>query len=89
VTYKHENGNCSIDGGYVYRGKAVPAARGRYFYGDYCSGNIWSLRAVGGKLKAGPRQEPMNVSSLSSFGVDAAGELYAVSLDGSIYKLAS
>jgi len=89
VTYKHVNGNCSITGGYVYRGKAVPAARGRYFYGDYCTGNIWSLRAVGGKLRAGPRQEPMNVSSLSSFGVDAAGELYAVSLDGSIYKLAS
>ena len=87
VTYKHVNGNCSIDGGYVYRGKAVPAARGRYFYGDYCTGNIWSLRAAGGKLKAGPRREPMHVSSLSSFGEDVAGELYAVSLDGSIYKL--
>jgi glucose/arabinose dehydrogenase len=87
ATYKHVNGNCSITGGYVYRGKAVPAARGRYFYGDYCSGDIWSLRAVGGKLKSGPRTEPMHVSSLSSFGEDAAGELYATSLDGSLYKL--
>jgi glucose/arabinose dehydrogenase len=89
VTYKHVNGNCSITGGYVYRGKAVPAARGRYFYGDYCTGDIWSLRAVGAKLKAGPRREQMHVSSLSSFGEDAAGELYATSLDGSIYKLTS
>jgi glucose/arabinose dehydrogenase len=88
VSYKHVNGNCSITGGYVYRGKAVPAARGRYFYGDYCTGDIWSLRAVGGKLRAGPRQEPLHVSSLSSFGVDAAGELYAVSLGGSVYRLA-
>ena len=87
VTYKHVNGNCSITGGYVYRGKAVPAAKGRYFYGDYCTGNIWSLRAVGAKLKSGPRVEPMHVSSLSSFGEDVAGELYATSLDGSVYKL--
>ena len=87
ATYKHVNGNCSITGGYVYRGKAVPAAKGRYFYGDYCTGNIWSLRAVGAKLKSGPRVEPMHVSSLSSFGEDVAGELYATSLDGSVYKL--
>src|SRR5438132_1583931 len=73
-------------GGYVYRGKAVPAARGRYFYGDYCSGKIWSLRAVHGKLR-GVRAEPFKVGSLSSFGEDAAGELYATSLDGNVYRL--
>ena len=44
--YSHAHG-CSITGGYVYRGSAVPAAKGRYFYGDYCSGTIWSLRLVG------------------------------------------
>ncbi|MGZ4309586.1 MAG: PQQ-dependent sugar dehydrogenase [Gaiellaceae bacterium] len=87
VTYKHVNGNCSITGGYVYRGKAVPAAKGRYFYGDYCTGNIWSLRAVGARLKSGPRAEPLHVSALSSFGEDARGELYATSLDGSLYEL--
>jgi hypothetical protein len=81
----HDNG-CSITGGYVYRGKAWPAVRGRYFYGDYCSGTIWSLKAVKGKLRSN-RRESMRVSSLSSFGQDAAGELYAVSLDGQIYKL--
>jgi glucose/arabinose dehydrogenase len=88
VVYSHNGGNCSITGGYVYRGKAVPAARGRYFYGDYCSGTIWSLRAVKGKLQ-GVRQEPIRVSGLSSFGDDVAGELYAVSLEGRIYRLTS
>ncbi len=88
AVYAHESGNCSISGGYVYRGKAIPAARGRYFYGDYCTGKIWSLRAVGGKLR-GRRVEPLNVPSLSSFGEDSAGELYAVSLDGRVYKLAA
>jgi glucose/arabinose dehydrogenase len=85
AVYSHNEG-CSISGGYVYRGRAVASARGRYFYGDYCSGTIWSLRAIKGKLR-GIRREPFKVGSLSSFGEDAAGELYAVSLDGQIYKL--
>jgi glucose/arabinose dehydrogenase len=89
VTYKHENGNCSITGGYVYRGKSIPSARGRYFYGDYCTGRIWSLRAVGGRLKSGPRLEPVHVAALSSFGLDASGNLYAVSLSGEIFQLAA
>src|SRR6266516_378265 len=46
--YSHAGGNCSVTGGYVYRGNAVPSARGRYFYGDYCTGMIWSLRISGG-----------------------------------------
>jgi glucose/arabinose dehydrogenase len=85
TAYSHSAG-CSITGGYVYRGKAVPAARGRYFYGDYCQGTIWSLRAVNGKLR-GVRREPFKVSNLSSFGEDAGGELYAVGLSGELYKL--
>jgi glucose/arabinose dehydrogenase len=86
VVYSHSRG-CSITGGYVYRGKAVASVRGRYFYGDFCSGTIWSLRTSRGKLASAPRREPFSVSNLSSFGEDAAGELYATSLDGTIYKL--
>jgi len=85
TAYSHSAG-CSITGGYVYRGKAVPAARGRYFYGDYCEGTVWSLRTFKGKLR-GVRREAFRVPSLSSFGEDAAGELYATSLNGQIYKL--
>jgi glucose/arabinose dehydrogenase len=85
VAYSHDLG-CSISGGYVYRGRSVPAARGRYFYGDYCSDMIWSLRAVHGKLQNN-RQESFRVPAISSWGQDASGELYAVSLEGRIYKL--
>ncbi len=84
--YGHDEG-CSVTGGYVYRGSAVPAAVGRYFFGDYCSGTVWSLRVVDGKA-AGVRREPFEVSSISSFGEDARGELYLVSHEGDIYRLA-
>ena len=85
--YSHARG-CSITGGYVYRGSAVPAAAGRYFYGDYCSGTVWSLKLVGGVARQ-IRPEPFTVPNLTSFGEDGAGELYAVSGNGVIYRLAS
>ena len=81
--YSHAGGRCSITGGYVYRGAAVPAARGRYFYGDYCSGEVWSLG------RGGVRREPFRVASLSSFGEDSSGELYLMSLNGKLYRLTS
>jgi glucose/arabinose dehydrogenase len=84
--YSHSLG-CSVTGGHVYRGKAVGAAVGRYFYGDYCSGIVWSMRIENGKA-SGVRREPFRVASLSSFGEDTAGELYLVSLGGTIYRLA-
>ena len=86
--YSHDEGGCSVTGGYVYGGRAVAAASGRYFFGDYCSGIVWSLRMQDGRA-ADVRREPFRVSSLTSFGEDAAGELYATSLDGTVYKLSS
>jgi glucose/arabinose dehydrogenase len=76
--------NCSVIAGFVYRGTAVPAARGRFFFGDNCASRIRSVPAPGGTQV---RNEPFNVSSLSSFGEDVRGELYAASLDGVVYKL--
>ena len=86
VAYKHDGGRCSVTGGYVYRGKALPSYRGRYFYGDFCTGEIWTLRAVHGKVQS-KRKERFKVGNLSSFGLDASGELYLTSLDGNVYKL--
>jgi hypothetical protein len=85
--YPHSQG-CSVTGGYVYRGAKVEAAAGRYFYGDYCSGNVWTLKVSGGKARS-IRLEPFKVAGLSSFGEDAAGELYAMSVDsGDLFRLA-
>ena len=77
---------CSVTGGFVYRGSAVPDARGRYFFGDFCTGTIWSLVMSGGRA-TDVRREGTRVGSLSSFGQDARGELYATSLDGRVYRL--
>jgi len=86
--YSHDSGGCSVTGGYVYRGRAVGGASGRYFYGDYCSGIVWSLRVQDGRA-ADTRREPFRVSSLTSFGEDAAGELYFATGNGRIFKLAA
>jgi glucose/arabinose dehydrogenase len=83
--YSHARG-CTVVGGYVYRGKARPAERGRYTFGVYCSGIVWSLRVAGGKATA-VRTEPFRIPSLTSFGEDAAGELYATSHQGAVYRI--
>ena len=86
VSYGRDDG-CTVVGGYVYRGPARRAERGRYVYGDYCSGIVWSFRIAGGKATQ-QRREPFRIpGSLSSFGEDAAGELYATTLDGVVYRL--
>ena len=80
--YRHE-GNCSVTGGYVYRGGAHPAWNGVYFYGDYCSGRIWALApdGSGGWTTVELAQFPI---ALSSFGEDEAGELYVTDLSGGV-----
>jgi glucose/arabinose dehydrogenase len=86
VVYPLSGGHCAVSGGFVYRGNAVPAAKGRYFYGDNCSGTVWSFPR--GRARS-VRQEPFTLGGLSSFGEDAAGELYAVTLNGRLYQLRS
>jgi glucose/arabinose dehydrogenase len=87
LVYSHDHG-CSVTGGYVYRGSTVAAARGRYFYGDYCAGTVWSF-AVGKHGRAGATRIEGDIPSVSSFGEDGAGNLYAVSQagDGAVYEL--
>jgi len=78
---------CTVVGGHVYRGRARASERGRYILGDYCSGVVWSLRVVGGEAR-NVRVEPFRIpGSLSSFGEDAAGELYATTLEGVVFRL--
>jgi glucose/arabinose dehydrogenase len=84
--YGHSEGHCTVVGGYVYRGKAKPAERGRYILGDYCSGAVWSLKVQSGKATA-VRRESFRLPGLTSFGEDAAGEIYATTEDGTVYRL--
>lgn len=84
--FGRDGGHCSVVGGHVYRGKARPADRGRYLVGDYCSGAVWSFVVARGEATR-VRRESFRISSLTSFGEDAAGELYATSLDGTVFRL--
>jgi hypothetical protein len=83
--YGHDQG-CTVIGGYVYRGSAYPELRGGYVFADYCSGTIWAIPA--GATKPTP---PVAVgetgNGLAAFGEDAAGELYAANLSGTISRV--
>src|SRR5262249_37827197 len=90
--YGHSAG-CSITGGFVYRGCLMPNLSGLYFYGDYCSGIIRSLRVVGGAA-TDPRDWTSQLNpgstltnSLTGFGTDAQGEPYIVNRQGTILRI--
>ena len=85
--YNHDGGHCSVTGGYMYRGSAHLALYGNYFFADYCSGVMWRLFPSGNGTWA--MAEVMNTElQVSSFGEDAAGEIYIVDqTGGAIYQL--
>jgi len=86
ITHTHGAGWCSITGGYVVRDPNLPELAGRYVYGDYCKGDVYAatLPSAGDDGPIG-----LHVASLSSFGEDACGEVYATSLNGPVYRLTS
>jgi glucose/arabinose dehydrogenase len=87
LDYTHAIG-CSVTGGYVYRGSAIPAIQGRYFYGDFCGGWIRSFLYQNGQVSE-ETQWLTGVGSITSFGEDALGELYVTVSSGSVYKIQS
>jgi glucose/arabinose dehydrogenase len=89
ITHSHGEGFCSITGGYVVRDRAVPALYGRYVYGDYCEGHIRAATLRAGRRVASRALPLPKVGGLSSFGEDAAGRVYATSLNGPVYRLAA
>jgi hypothetical protein len=86
LEYSHRDG-CSITGGVVYRGAAIPRLRGHYLFADYCRRWIRSIRVEDGRVTE--RREWLSdaAPSIVSFGTDAAGEVYAVSHRGTVYRL--
>jgi glucose/arabinose dehydrogenase len=81
----HVAGTCSVTGGYVYRGSAIPDIRGHYFYSDYCAGFLRSFRYSNGAV-VDQKDWGLTMGSVASFGVDIAGELYVLSGD-SVLKI--
>lgn len=89
IDYAHTAGRCSVTGGYVYRGTALPLLAGRYLYADYCTGEVWSFTWVGGTATElldwtgtlGPGER------VTSFGEDARGELYLTTGEGGLYRI--
>ena len=86
--YEHPAG-CSITGGYVYRGTRVPGLAGQYLYSDYCTHFVRSFRYSGGQA-IDPRDWTPQLDpggNVSSFGQDARGELYILTLGGTLYRV--
>ena len=98
--YSHLGGHCSIIGGYVYRGCAIPTLSGTYFFADFCSNQIWSFTYTGGMVTnftdrtAELDPVPGSIDEIVSFGEDAKGEMYIVeqgfvSNTGEVFKIVS
>ena len=86
--YGHDDtGNCSITGGYMYRGSQFPELYGKYIYGDYCSGSVWTLSYDGTNTATNKLLLTADIE-ISSFGIDRDNEMYICDLNGKVYKLA-
>lgn len=87
--FPHGTGDCSVTGGYVYRGSDWPAMAGRYVVGDFCSGRVWTVVNAGSP--ADPDWQVRELAdtehNISSFGEDADGELYLLDLEGGVYRM--
>jgi glucose/arabinose dehydrogenase len=91
VEYDHDTG-CSITGGFVYRGKALPALAGQYFYSDYCTAILRSITWRDDRVVAAADYKPLldpggKLAKVSSFGEDHDGELYILSEEGTLWQL--
>jgi glucose/arabinose dehydrogenase len=87
LEFDHAQKRCSITGGFVYRGHAVPQLYGQYVFGDLCTGQLWAAQRQGASWVV--HDLPPRPAFLTSFGEDNTGELYAVTLDGKVYRFAA
>ncbi|MEX2405804.1 MAG: PQQ-dependent sugar dehydrogenase [Actinomycetota bacterium] len=77
---------CAVTGGYVYRGQDVPALVGAYVFADFCQGRLEAFRLEDGQARGFDELGP-EVANIASFGEDADGELYVLSLSGPVFRL--
>jgi glucose/arabinose dehydrogenase len=88
VTKLHSDGWCSITGGYIVRDRALGSLYGRYVYGDYCKGQLRSVKLSQSRASGDRSLGLPTVPSISSFGQDARGRVYVASLNGPVYRFA-
>lgn len=88
VSYNHSGNACSVTGGFVYRGRAVPSIAGHYFYSDYCAGWLRSFRFANGSVTDRREWKIPDIGHVVSFGEDSRAELYIISEGGKIYRFA-
>jgi glucose/arabinose dehydrogenase len=90
ITHTHASGFCSVTGGYVVRDPNVPRLTGRYVYSDYCDARIRVITLRSGRLPHGtPLALPQKLGLVSSFGEDARGRVYVMSISGPVYRIAA
>ncbi|HLT70208.1 MAG TPA: PQQ-dependent sugar dehydrogenase [Acidimicrobiales bacterium] len=82
----HDDGSCAVTGGVVHRGAGLPALDGAYLFTDYCDGRLRAVRVADGAV-AEERTFDAAADELVAFGTDAAGEVYVLSLGGTIYRI--
>jgi len=88
LDYDHSGGSCSITGGYVYRGLAIPGIQGTYFYADYCAGWVRSFAYQNGQATNQTDWASLRPNGyITSFGEDAQGELYILTAQGGVYRI--
>jgi len=88
LVYGHGDGNCSITGGYRYRGSTIGGLAGLYVYGDFCSGRVYFAEETGPGVWSSSEWDDLP-GNVSAFGEDADGELYVVFLGGQIQRFES
>jgi glucose/arabinose dehydrogenase len=87
AVYGHGSGNCSVTGGYVYRGNVYPDFRGHYVFGDFCSGRIWTIRS-GAPAPAPLKLHQDTSAMISAFGEGENGELWMADYAGGrVYRV--
>ncbi len=89
LEYDHDDGACSVTGGYVYRGDDVPGIAGHYFYGDFCGGWVRSFSTGSDEVRDEQEWDFGAIGNVLSFGTDGHGELYVLTRsggDGRVYR---
>lgn len=87
--YRHSGSptGCSISGGHVYRGDAIPDLRGSFLFGDFCTSRLWAVSTAGGEVRFRDLDLEVPGLALVGFAIDPAGELVAISLNGPLSRL--